>query len=541
MKILDYIVVGSGSSGSMVAQTLADAGVEVTMVDVGITAKKDTQVPAGKTFLDLRKNDRDQYKYTIGSTGKGIAWGEVAKGAQVTPPRRYMMESVDALIPLTSKDFSPLESLGYGGLGIGWGLQCWEYSDIDLASVGLDPSRMRDAYDIVASRIGISATRDAAADYTIGSLTQFQPSVKTDRNHRLIQSKYEKHQKSFLKKGVYVGRTPLALISKPLGDRKAYRYLETDFYSDADKSAWRPWITVDALKKRKNFTYMGNLLVVSFKEEKGIVTVKALDATTHKEVVLQCKNLILASGALGSARIALRSQGGVGTKTSILSNPHTYIPSVQPSFLGKGYEAKKLSLGQVSYFIDPTHTDAGVSIASSYSYQSLMLFRIIAQLPFNFADGRLLGRFLTPAIVIAIAQHPDSLSKNKYLKLVKDGSSPTGDKIEAHYKLSQSDEDEWNKREKSYMSLLRKLGTFPIKQVKMGHGSGIHYAGTLPFSETPEALHLTAEGRLHKTKHVYVADSSGFRYLPAKGLTFTLMANAHLVATQVLKDNGLHE
>jgi hypothetical protein len=38
------------------------------------------------------------------------------------------------------------------------------------------------------------------------------------------------------------------------------------------------------------------------------------------------------------------------------------------------------------------------------------------------------------------------------------------------------------------------------------------------------------------TKNVFVADGSGFKYLPAKGLTLTLMANAHLVALNSLKE-----
>ena len=39
MKIFEHIVVGSGASGAMAAQTLAEAGVEVAIVDVGITNK----------------------------------------------------------------------------------------------------------------------------------------------------------------------------------------------------------------------------------------------------------------------------------------------------------------------------------------------------------------------------------------------------------------------------------------------------------------------------------------------------------------------
>lgn len=533
--IHDYIVVGSGCSGAMAAQTLVEADLNVTMVDGGITNTENTDLPADQRFVDMRKNDPAQFNYLIGNQGQGISWGKISKGAQVTPARQYMTKDSEKFIPLSSASFSPLESLSYGGLGIGWGLQCWEYSDADLTKVGLDIPRIRKAYDIVSKRIGISATKDSAAPYTIGSLAHFQPSAKADRNHQLIQRAYETKKNRLQKQGVYVGRTPLALITKPRKGRKAYRYLDTDFYSDADKSAWRPWITIDELKEKSNFRYIGGLMVTSFAEKGDVVTLHAINIVSGQKETLRCRHLILASGALGSARIVMRSLAGIGAKVPLLSNPHSYIPCVQPTMLGKGYEEKKLGFGQLSYFIDEAEGDAGISVASSYSYQSLMLFRIITQLPFNFADGRILSQFLTPGLVIMIAQHPDKPSPNKYLQLVADKKSPTGDKINAYYQLSAKDEKEWNKREQTYMAVMRKLRTYPLKRVKTPHGTAIHYAGTLPFSKDVELMHLDHSGRLHTTKHVYVADSSGFQFLPAKGLTFTLMANAHVVAENIIK------
>lgn len=537
MKILDYVVIGSGCSGAISAQTLVEAGVDVTMIDTGILNTENNKLPANKNFLRLRKNDRNQYRYFIGDHGQGINWGEISKGAQITPTRQYMTKSVDKYIPFSSNNFSPLESLGYGGLGIGWGLQCWEYSDADIKKVGLDAKKIRQAYDVVAERIGISATKDSAAKYTIGPLKNFDPSADADKNHQFILNRYQKNENKMKKNGVYVGRTPLALITKKRPGRKAYRYLDTDFYSDNDESAWRPWITVNALRRKRNFTYIGNTLVTSFREKDDIVTINTLNIKTGEHIEIKCKNLILASGALGTARIVLRSFNEYETKIPILSNPHSYIPCIQPAMFGKGYESKKLGFGQLSYFIDPKGDDSGISVASSYGYQSLMLFRIIAQIPFNFLDGRILARYLTPGLIVLIAQHPDSTSPDKYLKLVKDSQTQTGDKLEANYELTDEEERTWDSREKKYISILRKFHTYAIKQVKTEHGSGIHYAGTLPFSEKPKKLALAASGRLHNTKHVYVADSSGFRYLPAKGLTFTLMANAHIVATNILKES----
>jgi len=38
---------------------------------------------------------------------------------------------------------------------------------------------------------------------------------------------------------------------------------------------------------------------------------------------------------------------------------------------------------------------------------------------------------------------------------------------------------------------------------------------------------MNEHGLVHATKNVYVFDSSGWTYLPSRGLTFTIMANAH--------------
>ena len=63
-------------------------------------------------------------------------------------------------------------------------------------------------------------------------------------------------------------------------------------------------------------------------------------------------------------------------------------------------------------------------------------------------------------------------------------------------------------------------------------GSSIHYAGTIPFATAAADAPLACEpdGRLIGSPDVYVADSSSWRYLPAKGPTFTIMANGRRVA-----------
>jgi choline dehydrogenase-like flavoprotein len=159
-------------------------------------------------------------------------------------------------------------------------------------------------------------------------------------------------------------------------------------------------------------------------------------------------------------------------------------------------------------------------------------------MPLNFVDARILTRYLSSGIIILGVYHPDAQSKSKYVQLVPDAKSPTGDRLKVEHSLSPEEEKEFSGREKKFMKAARKLGAFPLKRINPGSGSGIHYAGTIPFSSDEKPFTLSSSGRLHKTKRVYVADSSGFTYLPSQGLTFSIIANAHAVAKEALHESN---
>jgi choline dehydrogenase-like flavoprotein len=82
--------------------------------------------------------------------------------------------------------------------------------------------------------------------------------------------------------------------------------------------------------------------------------------------------------------------------------------------------------------------------------------------------------------------------------------------------------------EQRLVRLLRKLGylSFPALIQRPGMGAGLHYAGSLPMRANPSRYETDAEGRLAGSQHVHIVDGACFSRLPAKNLTFTIMANA---------------
>lgn len=536
------IVVGSGPSAAMAAQTLIEGGFTVAMIDVGEKDNVYAKSTPDLAFEYLRKTDENQHHYFLGKTFESIPWNEVRVGAQLSPARKAMIRKADKFLPLRSSNFSPMESLGYGGLGAGWGLGAYVYSKSELEKAGFNTDEMDSAYQVVADRIGISCGNDDVSPFLVGNLQNLQPPLEMDASVKKMDVNYLRQRNSFRSKNIYFGHPSMALLTKDYGSKypqrqgKACTYNDMDFYSDEQKSAYRAQFTVDELSKNSNFTYINQHLVLLFKEVEDLVVLTSLNTETLEIQTFYCSKLILTAGAIGSARIVLRSFPEL-KELPILCNPYTYMPCIQPSMLGKSLGNKKHSMAQAMLIYDKNGTNDNLSSVAIYTYRSLLLYKLIKEAPLNFADGRGLFQYLQTSFIIAGIHHPDSYSENKKIALIKDDKSITNDILTIDFQLNETEKSEIKGNEKCIKAALRKMGVFPIKRLDPGFGGSIHYAGTIPFSNE-ERLGTTGEdGRLHHTKSVYVADASSFKYLPAKGITLSLMANAHRVAKKIIEAN----
>ena len=61
-------------------------------------------------------------------------------------------------------------------------------------------------------------------------------------------------------------------------------------------------------------------------------------------------------------------------------------------------------------------------------------------------------------------------------------------------------------------------------------GSSVHYAGPLPMSVEKAPRTASADCQSHDFPNLWLVDGTTLPFLPAKNITFTLMANAARVA-----------
>lgn len=530
---IDYIVVGTGLTGAMAAQTLVEAGAQVLALDVAYKNETGNTFPQDD-FLSIRQNSAEQRKLFWGEDFEGIPWGAIKTGAQLTPGRKYIVKGLDKWLSVMSDTFFPMESLAYGGLGNAWGAGCYIFSDAEFDKMGISKNLFTAAYQTVADRIGVSAGIDDALKYTVGGLNGILPAIKPEEGMQGILNKYNSKKQKLNGKGFYAGIPGLAMLTKDKDDRKAFSYNDMDFWHDNEQSVYRPWQTVDKLKQKPNFRLEENMLVTRYEELGDLVKVTCLHVETNEEKYFYCRRLLLCSGVLGTARIVLRANNSEA-KLPFICNPYVYVPMINWSSLGKVTPRHKSGMGQLVLFYDKKQDNSDVAMAAMFTYRSLLVSRLVKEAPVNFAVGRDVMQYLIPAMVIAGIHHPELPGAGKYIQLQPDANSPTGDRLSAEYTLSAQEQKEVLATERKFFKTFFNLGCMPIQKVYPGHGSSIHYAGSLPFSNAENPFTTAENGRLHQTKNVFVADGSSFNYLPAKGISFTLMANAHRVAQHALK------
>src|SRR5271157_1693372 len=106
----DYVVVGSGATGAMAAQTLVEHGARVAVLDVGEKDEVYAPLIPDQDFETLRRQDPEQHRYLLGDDFEGVPWSTTRIGSQLTPPRSFLTRNADRFLPFASDTLKPMES-----------------------------------------------------------------------------------------------------------------------------------------------------------------------------------------------------------------------------------------------------------------------------------------------------------------------------------------------------------------------------------------------------------------------------------------------
>lgn len=536
-KHFDVIVIGSGPAGVQAASILVKEGLEVALFDIGHQDEKYAPRIPDQAFQTLRETDPHQRFYFLGEhPSERILSSQNSVAPHLTPPRLHMIREVEKLFPLTAQEgvVSLLQSSGVGGLGIGWGANCFEYDQHELERAGLPPSEVQKEYSELAQEIGVSGPKGSDISRFVSGSIPLQSPLSLDGNSTRVLESYGK-KKTFLNgDGFFLGPSVLAVLTQKLEERQPNSYHDMDFWSDHGRSVYRPQFTLEKLRGFPNFTYFKQHLCLEVTSAESQPRALFINLATEERVGFSARRVVLAAGAINSGKIVLNSKKDFTNTLPFLCNRNHWIAGLNLKALGKKVPNERHSLSQLTAVMSGDSSGPSDSsdlvIGHFYSYRSLLAYRLIRELPFDPFISLPLLRLILSSLTVVNLHFSDAGEDATRLKLSQEGALG---RIEVQRRGSREKELRDLRDERKFIQNLLKLWIVPLRVRRPPRGSSIHYAGTLPVSKSWASNHVKESGELWEMPGVFVADSSTWSFLPAKGLTFTLMANARRVARQV--------
>jgi choline dehydrogenase-like flavoprotein len=506
MTLWDAIVVGSGAAGTWAAWALR--GTKTLVLDVG---KRPPAATLEGNLYDLRK-ERSLFEETIGRRYESLHNLENPELSPKvkSPLMRHVVERPESAGAVRSDTFSALVSYAEGGLANAWGAQVYRFMKDDLAGFPIREEELAPHYDTLTREIGISGADDDLVRFH-GPATGLLPPLELSQIGRRVLERYDD---SFRKEGITIGRPRLAVRS-PLC---AYENLE--FFKPRIPAVYTPAFTLQSMVEKGEIQYSAGRLVGGFRE-----TDEGVDVVAGGETY-RAKKLILALGALNTARLVLASEGDHESRLPILENPCSFAPLVMPARIGMPLETRSFYAQLNLFYSGPLWKEPVVGML--YGVEGILRSDLLFQFPLAARGCLAAAKYVLPAMAVLQVFYPDDPDPSNTLRL-----DANGDLLIDYVPRAPG------VVERHLLKVLKRAGLRGSpRHIREGRpGSSVHYAGSLPMRERPVRKYETdRNGLLFGKRRVHVADAATFPRLPAKNLTFTIMANAIRIGDAVRKE-----
>jgi hypothetical protein len=521
----NVLIVGSGISGTSAALQLAERGIKSCMVDVGFMPP--TETPVKKNLYEFCA-ENDCFELIIGSNFEGLRnldREQKTVPAKLTAPRlSFVTERSQELSPARETNFSLVQSFAQGGLANAWGAGVMRFTSRDLDGFPLKAHELTPYYDRLTEEMGISGENDDLTPY-FGQDHLLQRPLRLSENASALYRKYLEKKEKLNRKGIFIGRPRLAVLTEETEGRMACEYNNLEFWQPHLPYLYYPSLTLEKLIHKGDVEYRNGLLARSFYRRNRTIIVEATSVNDKKRISFECKKLVLAAGAVGNAKLALASRKDYKSKLTLLDNKAIQFPFLLPGRIGKKLEKRSFGLTQLSFVYDPFPAQDYFQ-GSILDLTSPARAEFYSSFPLAAADNIRMIKYLLPAMMVLQLYLPATAETGASLSLNRDGE------LEIMGKNNEVDK----KFIREIIKIIRKLGalTFAFLVVRISNGLGIHYAGTLPMVENPKnTFQCNRFGELYGEPGVYVVDGSVFPKLSAKNFSFAVMANAMRIADHV--------
>jgi len=262
----------------------------------------------------------------------------------------------------------------------------------------------------------------------------------------------------------------------------------------------------------------------------------AVPAGGGSEVEIRADRVVLAAGALATTQIYLQTlaAGGRGAVAlpGLMDNRQAMVPFITLQRAGAPVQLASYQFHMLALGISRKdwRTDVHGQIST---LKAAAVHPIVSALPFDLKTSLAVFRRLRAGLGVAHVWLPDSRREGNVARLAFDADGRT--RLVLEYADHAHDLEAGGAAIAGTRGALRRLGCLaPRGMAKLlPRGSSVHYAGTLPMGRDDREHTTGSDGAVRGFRGLHVVDGAGFPWLPAKNLTFSLMANATRIALSI--------
>lgn len=529
------VVVGSGAAGVHFAATALARGHQVTMLDVG--HERPAPPAPEASFDELKRTLDDPVDYFLGAGFEAAVLPGEGREFYGLPASQLDVLAPAPAHAVRESGFRSLTSHARGGLAEVWTGGVYPLVDGELADFPFGYAELAPGYEEVASRIGIGAAEDDLARFLPLPAARQAPLVLGATAARLLAA-YERRRAELHAAGCYAGRSRVAVLSAPVAGRGECTYLGRCLFGCPRRSLYTPSLTLQRLLAEPEFRYLpGAFVSHCLWDRTRRVTGVAVARPGGGEDVVSADLVALAAGALSSARIALdsvrRATGEILVLEGLMDNQQILVPFLHLGSLGgaidtRSYQYHQLCLGLVE---DDPREYVHVQLTT---LTTAIVHPILARLPGGFAGATRLFRLLRGALGVANVNLSDTRRRDCMATIEPRSGAPST--LVLDYRPAAGDRDRIERARRRVAAALGRLGCLAPRAVAHSRpkGASVHYAGLVPMGGAAAPLTASPEGESREVRGLVFADGVTFPFLPAKNLTYTLMANAVRIANALL-------
>jgi choline dehydrogenase-like flavoprotein len=525
-------VIGSGASGVHLALTALRRGHTVTLVDVGY--ERPAPVLPSASFGALKEQLPDPLQYFLGETGEGVVYPASKPSYYGHPPSKTYVFALPRRFTHRSRAMQPVFSFARGGLAEAWTGGSYAFADADLAGFPFGYEALRAGYREVAQRIGIGAAEDDLARF-IPLDADYLPPLPLDPHSALLVGAYEGKRAALNASGFFLGRSRVATLSRDYAGRQGCGQLGRCLWGCPRDAIYSPAATLRECQALPGFTYRSGLLVnhLDYDTAGRITAVVAEPVEGGTAIRISADQYALAAGALASSKIYLESirqrEQRIEVLDGLMDNRQVHVPFLSPRMIGREVQTASYQFHHLAFGLPQPRADAYVH-GQITTLKAASVHPILQGMPLDYRSALGLFRSVRAGLGLANINLHDTRRPESQLTLALQPDGSTA--LAITYADDPAEAQHAAHAVRGTTAALRALGAIvpPGMTRVLPKGASVHYTGTIPMQVTPGANSCSPTGRSHRFENLLIADGASFPFLPAKNLTFTLMANAVRIA-----------